>query len=89
MRKIAVKQDEDNRNRVVSTKMNPKDRAQRIAALDTIADEAENLAKSGADPVSVQRFAIGARKELAKQKPDKESHVEAAIKAKKAKDLFS
>jgi hypothetical protein len=37
----------------------------------------------------VQRFAIGARKELAKQKPDKESHVEAAIKAKKAKDLYS
>jgi hypothetical protein len=69
--------------------MNPKDRAQRIAALDTIADEAENLAKSGADPVSVQRFAIGARKELAEQKPDKESHVEAAIKAKRAKDLFS
>ena len=69
--------------------MNPKDRAQRIAALDTIADEAENLAKSGAEPGSVQRFAIGARKELAKQKPDKESHVEAAIKAKKAKDLFS
>lgn len=68
--------------------MNPKDRAQRIAALDTITDEAENLARSGADPVSVQRFAIGARKELAKQKPDKESHVEAAIKAKKAKDLF-
>lgn len=68
--------------------MNPKDRAQRIAALDTIADEAENLARSGADPVSVQRFAIGARKELAEQKPDKESHVEAAIKAKKAKDLL-
>lgn len=69
--------------------MNPKDRAQRIAALDTIADEAENLVKKGADPVSVQRFTIGARKELAKQKPDRESHVEAAIKAKKAKDIFS
>jgi len=65
--------------------MNPKDRAKRIQALDTIADEAENLAKSGADPISVQRFAIGARKELAKQKPDKESYVEAAIVAKKVK----
>jgi hypothetical protein len=69
--------------------MNPKDRAERIVALDTIADEAENLVKTGADPVSVQRFTIGARKELANQKPDKESHVEAAIKAKKAKDLYS
>ena len=47
--------------------MNPKDRAERIAALDTIADEAENLAGKGADPLDVQRFAIGARKELAKQ----------------------
>lgn len=69
--------------------MNPKDRAERIVALDTIADEAKNLAESGADPISIQRFAIGARKELAEQKPDKESHVEAALKAKKAKDLFS
>jgi hypothetical protein len=33
----------------------------------------------------VQKFAIGARKELAKQKPDKESYVEAAVVAKKAK----
>lgn len=69
--------------------MNPKDRAERIVALDTIADEAKNLAESGADPISIQRFAIGARKELAEQKPDKESHVEAVLKAKKAKDLFS
>ena len=68
--------------------MNPKDRAARIAALDTIADEAENLAKSGADAIAVREFTIGARKELANQKPDKESHVEAAIKAKKAKDLY-
>jgi hypothetical protein len=68
--------------------MNPKDRAERIAALDTIAEEAENLAQSGADSVSVQRFAIGARKELANQKPDRESYVDAAIKAKKAKNLF-
>lgn len=65
--------------------MNPKDRAERIAALDTIADEAENLVGKGADPLDVQRFAIGARKELAKQKPDKESYVEAAVVAKKAK----
>jgi hypothetical protein len=65
--------------------MNPKDRAERIAALDTIADKAENLAGKGADPLDVQRFAIGARKELAKQKPDKESYVEAAVVAKKAK----
>lgn len=69
--------------------MNPKDRAERIVALDTIADEAKNLAERGADPISIQRFAIGARKELAEQKPDKESHVEAVLKAKKAKDLFS
>lgn len=69
--------------------MNPSDRAERIAALDTIADEAKNLAESGADALAVRQFTIGARKELAKQKPDKESHVEAAIKAKKAKDLYS
>lgn len=69
--------------------MNPTDQAQRIVALDTIANEAENLANSGADPVSVQRFVIGARKELAEQKPDTEAYVGAAIKAKKAKDLYS
>lgn len=65
--------------------MNPKDRAERIAALDTIANEAKNLVGQGADSLDVQRFAIGARKELAKQKPDKESYVEAAVVAKKAK----
>lgn len=68
--------------------MNPKDRAERIQALDTIAEEAENLAKSGADPITVQRFGIGARKELANQKPDKQSHVDAVLKAKKVKDLL-
>ncbi len=66
--------------------MHPKDRAERITALDTIANEAENLAKSGADALDVQKFTIGARKELAKQKPDRESYVEAAIVAKKAKN---
>ena len=65
--------------------MNPKDRAERIVALDTIAEEAKNLAGKGADALDIQKFAIGARKELAEQKPDKESYVEAAVVAKKAK----
>ena len=65
--------------------MNPNDRAGRITALDTIANEAKNLVGQGADPLDVKKFVIGARKEFAKKKPDKESYVEAAVVAKKAK----
>lgn len=66
--------------------MNPKDRAERIAALDVIKNEAEKLAKSGADAIDVQGFVSGARKELVNQRPDTESYFEAAVTAKKAKD---
>ena len=55
----------------VRTKMNPKDRAQRIVALDAIENQAQKLAESGADAIDVQGFISGARKELANQKPDK------------------
>lgn len=68
--------------------MNPKNRAERIAALDVIKNEAEKLAKSGADDLDVQGFISGARKELAEQRPDVESYYDAAVTAKKAKDKF-
>ena len=65
--------------------MNPKDRAERILALDTIESEAKKLASGGADAFDVQGFISGARKELANQKPDVESYFDAAVAAKKAK----
>ena len=69
----------------VKTKMNPKDRAQRIVALEAIENQAQKLADSGADEIDVQGFISGARKELANQKPDKEAYFDAAVAAKKAK----
>jgi hypothetical protein len=66
--------------------MNPKNREERIIALEAIKNEAEKLAKSGADALEVQGFVSGARKELAKQRPDKESYFDAAVTAKKARD---
>jgi hypothetical protein len=68
--------------------MNPKNRAERIAALDVIKNEAQKLAESGADDLEVQGFISGARKELAHQRPDTESYYDAAVTAKKAKDKF-
>jgi hypothetical protein len=65
--------------------MNPKNRAERIAALKTIENEAKNLAESGADALDVHAFVSGARQELVKQRPDKESYFEAAVIAKKAR----
>lgn len=67
--------------------MNPKNRAERITALDTIESEAKNLADSGADSLDVQAFISGARKELVKQRPDKEAYRQAATVAKKAKEM--
>jgi hypothetical protein len=67
--------------------MNPKNRAERIAALNTITDEAKNLAESGADSLDVQAFISGARKELVKQRPDVEAYRQAAVVAKKAQEM--
>lgn len=67
--------------------MNPKNRAERIAALDTIESEAKNLAASGADALDVNAFISGARKELVKQRPDKEAYLQAATAAKKAQEM--
>jgi hypothetical protein len=68
--------------------MNPKDRAERVVALDTIANEAEKLAKSGADPMTVKSFTIGARKKLAEEKPDVENYKKASVVSKKVKDAL-
>ena len=68
--------------------MNPKNREERVVALDTIANEAEKLAKSGADPITVKQFTVGARKKLAEERPDPEQYFDAAVAAKKAKDNF-
>jgi hypothetical protein len=65
--------------------MNPKNRAERIAALDAIEEETKNLVASGADSLDVQAFVSGARKELVNQRPDKEAYLQAATVAKKAK----
>jgi len=68
--------------------MNPKNREERVVALDTIANEAEKLAKSGADPITVKQFTVGARKKLAEERPDTEQYFDAAVAAKKAKNNF-
>jgi len=68
--------------------MNPKNRAERVVALDAITEEAEKLAASGADPLTLKIFTIGARKELADQRPDVENYFDAAVAAKKAKNSF-
>ena len=66
--------------------MNPKNRAERIIALEAIENEAKKLADRGGDEIDVRNFISGAREELVKQRPDKESYFEAAIAAKKSKD---
>jgi hypothetical protein len=68
--------------------MNPKNRAERVVALDAITEEAKKLAEGGADPIAVKSFTVGARKELAEQRPDVENYFDAAVVAKKAKDNF-
>jgi hypothetical protein len=68
--------------------MNPKNRAERIAALDTITDEAKNLADSGADSLDVQAFISGARKELVKQRPDVDSYRQAVDASRKAQGML-
>jgi hypothetical protein len=65
--------------------MNPKNKAERIVALDAIKEEAQNLASSGADSLDVQAFVSGAQKELVNQSPDTETYRKAATVAKKAK----
>lgn len=67
--------------------MNPADREERIVAMGAIANEAEKLARSGADPLDVQTFTIGAREELARQSPNTENYRNAAVAAKKVKNL--
>lgn len=68
--------------------MNPKNRAERIAALETIAERAKRLAKSGADSLDVQAFISGARKELVKQRPDKDAYRQATALSKKAQGML-
>ena len=68
--------------------MNPKNRAERVVALDAITEEAEKLAESGADPIAVKNFTVGARKKLAEERPDVEQYFDAAVAAKKAKNNF-
>ena len=66
--------------------MNPKNRAERIIALEAIENEAKKLADSGGDQIDVRNFISGAREELAKQRPDTESYFDAAVIAKKSKN---
>ena len=68
--------------------MNPKNRAERVVALDAITEEAEKLAASGADPIAVKSFTVGARQKLAEERPDVEQYFDAAVAAKKAKNNF-
>ena len=68
--------------------MNPKNRAERIAGIDAIANEAQKLAASGADSLDVHAFISGARKELIKQRPDVDSYRQAIAASRKAQGML-
>ena len=60
---------------------------ERGIALEGIATAAEGLAKAGANPLEVQTFAAGAKRELARELGDIGQMQEAARLAKQYKEL--
>jgi len=66
--------------------LNPIEKQERAVALLAIADEAENKIKKGDDPLEVQTFIGGARRELARKLPDVKRMGEASLAAKRYKE---
>lgn len=61
--------------------MHPKNRMEKAIALKAIAEAAEKLEKTGANPVDVASFIVGAREKLADERPDLEKYARAAKSA--------
>lgn len=68
------------------TGMTNEDKAQRAIALKAVGDVVKKMADSGASPMEQQVFAQGARREIARQKPDKAKHELATDAARRYKE---
>tara|TARA_Y100000004_G_C8646427_1_gene299223 strand:- start:219 stop:458 length:240 start_codon:yes stop_codon:yes gene_type:complete len=66
--------------------LNDTEKQERAIALLAIADAAEDKVKKGESPLDVQTFVGGARRELARKRPDTKRMGEASLAAKAYKD---
>ena len=69
--------------------MTDEDKLQRAIALRAIAEKTQDLANKGATPIEQQTFVQGAKRELARQKPDARKHELASDAARRYKDYNS
>ena len=69
--------------------MTDEDKLQRAVALRAIAEKTKDLEAKGATPLEQQTFVQGARRELARQKPDNRKHELATDAARRFKDYNS
>ena len=69
--------------------LSDEDKLQRAIALRAIAEKTKELEKGGATPLEQQTFVQGARRELARQKPDVQKHEFATDAARRYKEYNS
>ena len=69
--------------------MTDEDKLQRAVALRGIAEKTKEMESQGATPLEQQTFVQGARRELARQKPDHRKHELATDAARRFKDYNS
>ena len=69
--------------------MTQEDKLGRAIALRAIAEKTNELEKQGATPIEQQTFVQGARRELARQKPDARKHELASDAARRFKSYNS
>jgi len=74
---------------VKNSGLSDEDKMQRAIALRAIAEKTIELEKNGATPMEQQTFVQGARRELARQKPDLRKHELASDAARRYKDYNS
>lgn len=66
--------------------MTDEDKLQRAVALRAIAEQTKKLEAEGATPLEQQTFVQGAKRELARQKPDERKYELASDAARRFKD---
>ncbi len=66
--------------------MTDEDKMQRAVALSAIAEQTKKLESEGATPLEQQTFVQGAKRELARQKPDARKYELASDAARRFKD---
>ena len=69
--------------------MTDEDKLQRAVALRAIAEKTKEMEAQGATPLEQQTFVQGARRDLARQKPDARKHELATDAARRFKDYNS